>query len=347
MSDERSEVTTTKRAVVDAAAVSTTSGAAAPKPATAPAAAAAKPATTPAAATAKPVVKPAAAKPKDPAPDSEKDEEDEEGGKPMTFWEHLDELRQRLTRSLGAFLVATVVVWNYHQQLMHILSVPFKTAWKEQGLPGEGTLHFGAPAVPFSVYFKLSMIGGALAVSPYLFYQLWSFVAPGLYAREKKFVIPFVVCSTLLFMGGAYFAYYTAVPLSLSFFLGLSGQVGEGGITITPTVMMGDYVEYVGFILLGFGLIFELPLLLLFLSIAGVVNYLHLLRFGRWFILVAFIVGAVLTPPDIMSQLVMAGPMCILYLVSIGLVYLFGQKPTEEQKAEYRAAKEKAKAAEG
>lgn len=341
MSDERGEVTTTKRAVADAAAAATTAGAAAPKPATAPSATGA--------ATAKPVARPAATKPKDAPPDSEKDEEGDEGGKPMTFWEHLDELRQRLTRSVIAFLVATVVVWNYHQQLMHFLSIPFKTAWTEQGLPGEGTLHFGAPAVPFSVYFKLSMIGGALAVSPYLFYQLWSFIAPGLYAREKKFVIPFVACSTILFVGGAYFAYHTAVPISLSFFLGLSGQVGEGGITITPTVMMGDYVEFVGLILLGFGLIFELPLLLLFLSIAGVVNYLHLLRFGRWFILVAFILGAVLTPPDLMSQLVMAGPMCILYLVSIGLVYLFGQKPTEEQLAEYRAAKakEKAKAAEG
>jgi sec-independent protein translocase protein TatC len=237
-----------------------------------------------------------------------------------------------------------MVTWNYHQTLMHILSQPFKRAWTEQGLPGEGTLHFGAPAVPFSVYFKLSMIGGALLVSPYIFYQLWSFVAPGLYAREKKFVIPFVMSSTLLFVGGAAFSYYTAVPLSLSFFLGMSGQVGEGGVTITPTVMMGDYIEYIGYILLGFGAVFELPLLLLFLGIAGVINYLHLLKFGRWFVLVAFVVGAILTPPDIMSQLVMAGPMCLLYVVSIGLVYLFGQKPTEEQKEAYRKAKEQEKA---
>ena len=291
---------------------------------------------------------PAAAEDKGRAPEGG-EEDGEEGGQPMTFWEHLDELRARLVRSLVAFLVATGVTWNYHQELMHFLSIPFKAAWKEHGLPGEGTLHFGAPAVPFSVYFKLSMIGGALAVSPYIFYQLWSFIAPGLYSREKRFVIPFVGFSTLLFVGGAMFSYYTAVPLSLSFFLGLSGQVGEGGVTITPTVMMGDYVEYIGFILLGFGAIFELPLLLLFLSLAGVVNYLHLLRFGRWFVVVAFILGAVLTPPDIMSQLVMAGPMCLLYLVSIGLVYLFGQKPSEEEKAAYRAAKErdKAKAVEG
>jgi sec-independent protein translocase protein TatC len=273
-----------------------------------------------------------------PEPDVEEAE-----GKPMTFWEHLDELRSRLVRSLVVFLVATGVTWNYHEKLMHLLSQPFHRAWKEQGLAGEGTLHFGAPAVPFSVYFKLSMIGGALIASPFIFYQLWSFVAPGLYAREKKFVIPFVLCSTLLFAGGAAFSYHTAVPISLSFFLGLSGQVAEGGVTITPTVMMGDYVEYVGFILLGFGAIFELPLLLLFLSITGVVNHLHLLRFGRWFILVAFILGAVLTPPDIMSQLVMAGPMCLLYLVSIGLVYLFGKKPTEEQREAYRKAKEKDK----
>ncbi|AKT40923.1 twin-arginine translocase subunit TatC [Chondromyces crocatus] len=303
-----------------------------------------QPATPPLGGAPKVAALPAVAQRPAPKAPEENEEDDADGDKPMSFWEHMDELRSRLVRSLIAFFVATLVTWNYHQELMHLLSTPFKVAWAEQGLPGEGTLHFGAPAVPFAVYFKLSMIGGALVVSPYLFYQLWSFIAPGLYAREKKFVIPFVASSTILFVGGAVFAYYTAVPLSLSFFLGLSGQLGEGGITITPTVMMGDYVEYIGLILLGFGLVFELPLLLLFLSIAGVVNYLHLLRFGRWFVLVAFIVAAILTPPEVISQLVMAGPMCVLYLLSIGLVYLFGKPPTEEQKAEYRAARERDKA---
>jgi sec-independent protein translocase protein TatC len=285
--------------------------------------------------------KPAAAKPDPETPD---EEEDGEEGKPMTFWEHLDELRSRLVRSLIAFFVATAVAWNYHEEIKDVLAVPLSEAWKAQGLAGDGMLHFATPAGAFTTYLKLSMTGGALLVSPFLFYQLWSFIAPGLYAREKRYVIPFVVCSTGLFVGGAYFAYRTAVPISLNYFFSLSGGGGEGStVSITPTIMMAEYFGYVGQILLGFGMVFQLPLLLLFLSIAGVVNYLQLIRFGRWFVLVAFIVGAVLTPPDITSQLVMAVPMCLLYIVSIGLVYLFGKRPTAEQIEAYRLAKEKDK----
>ncbi|MCC6556928.1 MAG: twin-arginine translocase subunit TatC [Polyangiaceae bacterium] len=267
------------------------------------------------------------------------EEEDGEEGTPMTFWQHLDELRSRLVRSLIAFFVATMVVWNYHERLKDVLAAPFVQAWREAGLPGNTGLHSSAPATEFVAYFKLSMIGGVLVASPFIFYQLWGFIAPGLYAREKRFVVPFVFFSTLLFVGGAFFGYRVAIPISLTYFLGLSG----GEIAVTPTWMIDTYFEYVGQLLLGFGLVFELPLLLLFLSIAGVVNYLQLMRFGRWFVLVAFIIGAILTPPDVTSQLVMAVPLCLLYVFSIGLAYLFGKPPTEAQREAYRRSKEKDK----
>ena len=274
-------------------------------------------------------------------------EDDEEEGQPMTFWEHLDELRKRLVRSLAVFFVSCIVMWEFREVLLHFLTIPFVQAWKSQGLPGEAALHFGAPAAAFTAYLKLSMIGGAAVASPFIFYQLWAFVAPGLYAREKKFVIPFVLCSTLLFVGGGLFGWRTAFPITFDYFLSMAGNVAPEGVTITPTVMMGDYLDFVAQLLLGFGVIFELPLLLLFLSIAGVVNYLQLIRFGRWFVIVAFVVGAILTPPDMTSQLIMSVPMCVLYVLSIGLVYLFGKKPTEAQRAAYKAAKEKDKAERG
>lgn len=256
--------------------------------------------------------------------------------KPMTFWEHLDELRKRLVYALIAFFVGCLVAWEFHEKLLDVLARPFTMTWKARGLPGEPMLNFDAPAAAFVSYFRISMIGGAALAAPFIFYQLWSFVAPGLYSREKRYVIPFVGLSTILFIGGGYFGWRVAFPISFDYLLGLAGNVGSQGLRVTPTVMMDKYVDFCTQMLLGFGLTFELPMLLLFLSIAGVINYLHLIKFGRYFILIAFIVAAIFTPPDVPDQLAMAIPLCLLYAISIGLVYLFGKPPTEEQKAAFR-----------
>jgi sec-independent protein translocase protein TatC len=281
-----------------------------------------------------------ASKTKEPAPTPEEDIED----KPMTFWEHLDELRKRLMWSIGAFFVGCIAAWEIREMMLGVLVKPFVDSWHAQGIPGEATLHFESPAAAFTAYFKLAMIGGAAFAAPIIFYQLWSFIAPGLYAKEKKFVIPFAVISTLLFVGGGFFGWRTAFPITFDYFLSMAGDVGSQGLRITPTVMMGEYLDFVGQMLLGFGIIFELPLLLLFLSMAGIVNYISLWRFGRWFVLIAFVVAAIVTPPEATSQLIMAIPMCILYFLSIGLAYLFGKKPTPEQLEAYRTAKLKKKA---
>lgn len=267
-----------------------------------------------------------------------------EGGKPMTFWEHLDELRRRLIWSVGAFVVGCIAAWEYHERILAVLVAPYADAWRSNGLRGDPTLHFAAPAAAFVAYFKLAMIGGAALAAPFIFYQLWAFVAPGLYAREKKYVIPFVVLSTGLFVGGGYFGWRAAFPISFKYFLSLSGTVGAATaehVSVTPTVMMGEYIEFCSQMLLGFGLIFELPMLLLFLAIAGLINYLTLVRYWRWFVLVAFVVAAILTPPDVASQLTMAIPMCLLYGISIGLVWLFGKAPTAEEKRAFRDRKKK------
>ena len=255
-----------------------------------------------------------------------------EGDKPMTFWEHLEELRKRIVYSVVTVIVAFFVAWEFRDPVLDVLTKPFMDAWTEQKIAGAGSLHYSAPGAGFSANVHVAMLLAVAGAAPVIFYQLWAFIAPGLYAREKKFVIPFVFFSTLLFVGGGYFGWLAAFPIAFNYFLGFSGAVGHHGLQVTPTIMLDSYLDFVVQMLLAFGIIFELPLLILFLSIAGIVNYLHLLRFGRWFIVIAVVLAGVLTPPDVTSQLIMAVPLITLYFVSIGLAFLFGKKPTEAQR---------------
>lgn len=221
------------------------------------------------------------------------------------------------------------------------LVYPFRKAWVQQNLPGAPELHFAAPSDAFMAYVKQSMIAGFVFAAPFIFWQVWAFIAPGLYKKEKKSSLLFVFFSTLLFAIGGTFGWYVAFPVAFSYFLSLSGDLGSNGVAIVPTVMMTDYLDFVGRLLLAFGVIFEIPLVSLFLSSAGIINYKQMWKFGRWFVLIAFTLGAALTPPDVTSQLVMAIPMCLLYLLSIGLAFLFGKKPLEDIEAAERRRKEK------
>ena len=263
--------------------------------------------------------------------------------KHMSFWEHLDELRVRLTRAMAAYVVGMCVAWYYRDAILRWLWKPFADAWTSHGLEGVPTLNFAAPSDAFMAYFKLSLVAGLLVASPFIFWQLWAFVAPGLFAKEKRIAIPFVLASSALFIVGGLFGWRVAFPVTFDYFLDLVREAHGAGMRITPVVMMGEYLDFVGQMLLAFGIVFELPLFILFLSIAGIVNYLQLLRFGRWFVLIAFIVGAILTPPDTTSQIVMSVPLCLLYFVSIGLAYLFGKKPSPEAIAEDRKRRAEAK----
>jgi sec-independent protein translocase protein TatC len=254
-----------------------------------------------------------------------------EDDKVMSFWEHLDELRTRVTRAALAYVAATFAAWAIKDQLLAWLWQPFDASWRARGLPGEAQLHFAAPGDAFMAYFKLCMIAAMGLSAPVIFWQLWGFIAPGLYRKEKRWAFGFVFASTLFFVGGALFGWRMAFPITFDYFLSLTQDAATAGVRLQPTVMFTDYLDFVSQMLLAFGIIFELPLFLTFLSMVGLVNYLQLYRFGRWFIMIAAVVGAVLSPPDTTSMIVMTVPLIALYFLSIGLAYVFGKRPTPEQ----------------
>lgn len=266
---------------------------------------------------------------------------------PMTIWDHLAELRTRLVWCIVTLVVTTSLAWNFQNDLLAFFAKPFLDAWHGRGLTGN-PFNFKTPAEGFLAMFKLSLIGGGALSAPLIFYQLWAFVAPGLYSREKRFVIPFVVSSTGLFVGGGYFGWKLVFPLAFNYLLSFGGKIeptyGDvGELVVQPTIMISEYIDFVSRMLLGFGLIFEIPLLIFFLSVAGIINYLHLIRYARWFIVGAFVVAAIITPPDVTSQVMMALPMVLLYGASILLAYFFGKPPSEEQKKAHQERKEQMK----
>jgi sec-independent protein translocase protein TatC len=245
----------------------------------------------------------------------------------MSFWDHLNELRSRLIRSLLAVSVGIGIAWTYREPILAWLTRPYTVAWTTLKLAGPPNLHFPGPADLFFSYMKLAVLGGVVFAAPVVFYQLWAFIAPGLYAREKRLAVPFVAASSLLFGVGIYFAWRVALPLAYRYLLGLSGNVTGSNLSVTPTIMIEQYLDSISQMLLAFGVAFELPVLALFLSLAGIITHHHLIRFARYFIVVAFIVAAVFTPPDIVSQLILAVPLCLLYGLSIVVTWIFGRRP--------------------
>ncbi|HEX4339783.1 MAG TPA: twin-arginine translocase subunit TatC [Polyangiaceae bacterium] len=252
-----------------------------------------------------------------------------ENDEAMSFWEHLEELRRRLIYMLASFVVGAGVAWMVRERLLYWLTTPFAAAWGEAALGGTAALHFPAPQSLFVAYMKLSLISGLIFSLPILLYQLWAFVSPGLYSREKRYAIPFVVSSCGLFALGAWFGWRFAFPAAFRYLLSFSGKLGPN-IVVEPAVMVDEYIEFVSRLLLAFGAVFELPVLVFFLAIAGLVNHTHLIKFFRVFVVIAFIISAIITPPDPLSQLILAIPLCGLYGISIGVAYLFGKREPAE-----------------
>jgi len=244
----------------------------------------------------------------------------------MTLWEHLEELRSRLIRGILAFIVGAIVAWIFKDALLKWLLVPFAASWPKDIDLGDPSIHFESPAALFLAYVRIAAISGLVFAMPFILYQIWAFVAPGLYSREKKFAAPFVISSCLLFAGGGWFGWKFAFPAAFKFLLEIAPPASGIGIKVEPTVMIGSYLEFVTHMLLAFGFMSQLPILVLFLSIAGIVNHRHLIKFFRYFIVVAFVVAAVITPPDPLSQLLLAIPLIGLYAVSILVAWAFGKK---------------------
>jgi sec-independent protein translocase protein TatC len=254
----------------------------------------------------------------DPAPQLPPDEGLQDEG--MTFWEHLDELRSRIMKMILALIVMTGVSWYFQDPVLMWLVGPLRDAWIGLELPGEPTLNFADPAGGFMLSLKVSLFAGVVLSMPFHFYQVWAFVAPGLYPKEKRMAFPFVLASTSLFVTGAMFGMKLALPVALHYLLSFVRQVP--GFNLEPELMAKEYVSFIMQMLLVFGGVFELPVIALFLSLTGIVTHVHLIKFFRYFIVVAFVIGAIFTPPDLTSQFLLAVPLIALYGVSIGVAYL-------------------------
>jgi sec-independent protein translocase protein TatC len=239
----------------------------------------------------------------------------EEGS--MTLWEHLEELRSRIVRMAIAFAIGAGVCWFYKERILGLITRPFMEAWKLGGHGSEATLHYGAPTALFTSYIRLAALSGLLFALPVILWQVWAFIAPGLYSREKKFAIPFVVSSIVLFLAGGYFGWAIAFPAAFDFLMNFTPDKLPGGGKVEATIMIGDYIEFVTRMFIAFGAVAELPILALFLTVAGLITHRHLIKFFRYFIVIAFVISAVLTPPDPLSQILMAVPLIALYGVSI------------------------------
>jgi sec-independent protein translocase protein TatC len=260
----------------------------------------------------------------------------------LTFFEHLGELRGRLRNAAIALLAAVLLAWTFHERLFFWLARPLAQAWQRAGGTGTPTLHFKSPIEPLWVYMKVSLLAGVFLASPVIFYQLWKFVAPGLYARERRAVLPFVTFSVVCFVGGAAFGYFVVFPPMFSFLIGvgfetlgdmeavLGGLVkfsADSPIALQPTLMMEEYLGLASKTLLGFGAAFELPVAMAFLGAVGVVSARAMLRFSRYAVILIAIVSAVLTPdPTALSMVLLALPLCLLYFVGVGLAFVLGRR---------------------
>lgn len=245
----------------------------------------------------------------------------------MTIWEHLQELRTRLVRAAIGLGIGFSACWAYREKLLAWLVKPYEHAWFERKFPGAPELQTLSPADVFIGYLQLSLVGGVICAIPIIFYQLWAFISPGLYAKEKRLIVPFVLFSSLLFLSGVAFAYYVAFPFTFNYFFSLLGQVSEAGTVLTQRPTLEFYLDFSTQMLLAFGFVFELPLFISFLAIAGIVTPRQLVKFSRWAIIGAFALGAVVTPgPEISSQMAVSGALILLYFLSIGIAFIVAPK---------------------
>ena len=237
----------------------------------------------------------------------------------MSLIQHLEELRKRVVRAGLAWFVAFMVCYTYAEDMYLLISQPLRDA-----LPAGTKLVFLTATEPFFAYLKIGAFAGLLVALPVIFWQLWGFIAPGLYAHEKRYVIPFVVLSSGCFIAGTAFGFIVAFPLMFGFLV----QAGTAGGEVVPMLSMGSYLSLAGQMLLAFGITFELPIVIFFLARMGVVDYQLLARNRKYALLICFILGAIFSPPDVVSQTVLAVPMYILFEVGIWLAYFFGKKKT-------------------
>lgn len=240
-----------------------------------------------------------------------------EGDKPMAFLDHVGELRVRLIRMVLGLAVGFFGCFYFAPEISQFLRLPLHAAWTASGQEGVPELLALQIQDPLMVDVRVALTAGIFVTAPWLFWQVWLFVAPGLYSREKRFAIPFVLTSVVMFVAGAAFAFEIVLPFIYEWMIDYSRGRGE-----EIQLELNNYFKGTSRVLIAFGAIFEFPLLVAFLAKAGVVTEKVLMRFWRIAVVVIFIVAGILTPPEPVSQMLMAGPMVILYFISIGVAYV-------------------------
>jgi len=232
----------------------------------------------------------------------------------MSLLQHLGELRKRMAYSAIAVLVGFGVCFRYADTIYGYMQAPITRALAKWHYSTQ--LIYLNPTEPFNLYLKIGLIAGVFAACPVVLYQVWLFVAPALFRNEKKYVLPFMVSTVALFLGGGAFGYFMVYPAALDFLIGYSRQ-------FQPMITIGEYTSLFLTIVLGMGLIFELPILIFFLALMRVVSAGWLWRNLRYAILAIFVVAAIITPTtDIMNMCLFAAPMVVLYLFSIGVAWM-------------------------
>jgi sec-independent protein translocase protein TatC len=255
--------------------------------------------------------------PPDPHIDAPDGESGPVGDEPMSFWAHFAELRSRLTRAVLSIVIGFVASFVFSEYLVKFLRVPLDNAWAKTGQEGIADLQVLGIQDPILVDFRVALTAGIFFSLPVIFYQLWMFISPGLYKQEKRFVVPFVMTSIVMFVTGAWFAYQFVLPYGYAFLLDYGGG---RGLHVNPELAV--YIKGTTRILLAFGVVFEFPLLIAFMAKAGMVTNRTLMKFWRVAVLVIFILAAFLTPPEPMTQIMMAGPMVILFFISVVVAYV-------------------------
>ena len=234
----------------------------------------------------------------------------------MSFLEHLDELRKRIVRSLLALCIGVGIAAFFIEDLYAFVMLPLRQMLR----PGE-TMIYTYPTEAFMLYIRIALIAGLFIAAPLIFWQVWLFVAPALYAKERRYAIPFVVLSSIGVLSGAAFSHYVAFPLMWRFFASFSNEL----VSFMPRIE--DAFSVYMRMLIGMAVVFQMPALVFFLARMGVVTARWMIRQFKYAVLVIVIVAAIITPSsDIASQLIVAGPMVILYILSIGIAWVFGKK---------------------
>jgi sec-independent protein translocase protein TatC len=239
----------------------------------------------------------------------------------MSFFEHLEELRKRLVVSIITVFVTFLLSWGFADRIFEFLARPVTRV-----LPPGQHLSYTTLTEPFLMYFRVALLAGTLAASPILLWQVWLFISPALYRREKRWVLPFVFFGVVFFLSGCAFAYYEAFPLVVGFLIGV-GTKGNFQAVIT----INEYVSMASKLILGLGLCFEMPILVFFLARLGIVSERWLLAKFKYAVLIIFVIAAIITPtPDIATQCVFAFPMIGLYLLGILIAWMFRRRSPAE-----------------